>query len=116
METFCKMTEEEKKEMNVPIEEPFYFFRLENEVVGYAKVDTMKPNNIYIFIREEKRGNGYGTRLFKNLIEMLKNSSIPSLELTFSSHNLPMIRILKRFGGEEISRREEEVLYSLIIP
>ncbi len=117
MRELCKMTEEEKKIFNLPISfsDSYYCFKENEELLGFAQISYSEKTDIYIFILEDKRGNGYGNELFSQVLQNIKDHGIHFLEIEFSLSNMVMARIASRNGGVEITRKEGVVKYYLPI-
>lgn len=110
-----KMSEEEKREYNFSEEDNYYFFKNEQDLLGFAKINYLKNPDIYLFIFEEKRGNGYGNALFSKVLEKLKENKIRSFEVVIPLKNAIMARILKNHYGIEESRKDNLVKYTIVI-
>ena len=114
MGNLCKMSEEEKKERNLPLIDNYYSFKENEEVLGFVKVNYLENPDIYIFIFEDKRGFGYGNALFLKVMQNMKEHGINSFEIEFSLENLIMARVANKNGGIEYTRKDNVVKY--IIP
>ncbi len=110
-----KMTSEEKREMNFPFVDNYYSFKTERELLGFAKINVSEKVDIYIFILEPKRGNGYGKKLFRQVLETLKEENITSFDLIFPLKNVIMQKIVESYGGIEESRNEDNIKYKISI-
>lgn len=85
----------------------FYKVILDNEVIGLGALAFSGRDMIYIQIKSEKRGNGYGTKLFSKLIEILKDSKINNVFVTYETKNLIMKRIVSHYENHENFRNLE---------
>lgn len=110
-----KMDLKEKKEMNFLETDNYYSFKEEEELLGFAKINIMDNVDIYIFILEEKRGNGFGNELFSHVLEKVKEEGINSFSLVFPLKNVIMRKIVETYGGKEESRKENMVKYTIAI-
>lgn len=91
-----------------------YTFKEEDELFGFAKINILKEIDIYIFILEEKRGNGFGNELFSQVLEKLKEEGVESFSLVFPTENIIMRKIVETYGGMEESRRENQIKYKFL--
>ncbi len=110
-----KMSEEEKMEMNISPSDNYYSFRQGDELLGFAKINVLKEIDIFIFILEEKRGNGFGNELYSQVLEMLKERGINSFALMFPLKNVIMRKIVEAYGAKEDSRKENKIRYQVFI-
>ncbi len=110
-----KMSNEEKKEMNFSIQDNYYSFKTERETLGFAKINVLEKIDIYIFILENKRGNGYGNKLFYQVLETLKEEKVTSFELILPLQNIIMQRIVEAYGGIEESRKDNKIKYRITL-
>ncbi len=115
MEKLFKMSDVEKKEYNLPIRDNYYFFKSNEELLGFAKINMLEKLDIYIFILEEKRGNGYGNELFMKVLENIKEYGIDSFEIKFPLNNVIMARIIEKNGGIEETRIDNYIKYIVFI-
>lgn len=74
-----------------------YKYVIGDDVVGFIllKSDNLESVEFYIEIFEKYRGNGYGGRLFKEIITIFKNKNISKVTVFVSSDNFKMINILE---------------------
>lgn len=114
MGNLYKMSEEEKEKRNLPLRDNYYYFKDNEEVLGFAKINYLENPDIYIFILENKRGFGYGNELFLKVMQNIKEHGINSFEIEFPLENLIMARVANKNGGIEDTRRGNVVKY--IIP
>lgn len=110
-----KMDIEEKKKMNFLGTDNYYSFKSEEELLGFAKINVIEKVDIYIFILEEKRGNGFGNELFSHVLEKVKEEGIHSFSISFPLNNVIMRKIVETYGGREESRKENLIKYSIIL-
>lgn len=110
-----KMKEEEKKQMNFLEMDTCYSFKEGEELLGFAKINVLENIDIYIFILEEKRGNGFGNELFAQVLEKLKETGVNSFSLVFPLKNVIMRKIVETYGGKEESRKENFIKYTIFI-
>lgn len=110
----CDMNEAEKKEYNFDLGDDYYTYKNNDLVIGYARINVIEPYQIYIFVNENIRGNGYGTKLFQEVLDILKKNGVSQIETETSIGNIAMIRILEHYNGKEITRYGGMVHY--IVP
>lgn len=110
-----KMKEEEKREMNFLVTDDYYSFKEDEEILGFAKINCLENVELYIFILEEKRGNGYGNELFFQSLEKVKEAGINAFSLSFPLQNVIMRKIVENYGGKEESRKENLIKYRISI-
>ena len=86
----------------------FRVMLLDDEVIGYysfQKVfDEGYINNIAI--KREYQSKGYGTKLFKDLIERAQKFEVKALTLEVEDDNERAIKLYKKFGFIEEGRRK----------
>lgn len=110
-----KMSEEEKREMNFSQSDNYYSFKQEDELLGFAKINILKEIDIFIFILEERRGNGFGNELYSQVLEILKKEGANSFTLMFPLRNVIMRKIVEAYGAKEDSRQENKIRYQVFI-
>jgi len=103
------------KEINNP-ESEFYFAELEQQKIGYLKVNTGKAQseNLLdesleierIYVLKEFHGNGFGKLLFDKALEVSRQSSFKRLWLGVWEHNLKAIKFYQRQGFEKFAEHE----------
>lgn len=109
--TFIVMEEEEKKSFNFNLDDTYYTYKKDDVIIGYARVNVVAPHKIYIFINDNMRSNGYGTKMFSEVLKLLKENNINNVEVEVPVGNVSMIRILERNNGKEITRIENIAHY-----
>ena len=110
----CLMNEEEKKEYNFNLSDNYYAYKKNDLTIGYARVNVVEPYQIYIFINVDIRGNGYGTKLFNEVLNILRANNVTQIEAETPIGNRAMIRILEHYNGKEVTRYNDIVHY--IVP
>ena len=93
-----------------------YCYKLvkDDKEIGLCTINKNKQNVLYIFIRKELRGNGYGKILFSKMVDKLKELGYKDASLIFSKTNIPILKIVTDNGGIHISTDKDTVKY--IIP
>lgn len=83
-----------------------------DKILGYGFIMNSQKDTIYFHILEEYRGNGYGTMLFHNLLEVVKKSlSYKDIELSVRKDDLRSKRILEGCCGVEVLEKDNKVFY-----
>lgn len=98
------MSDEDKKSYNFSLSDHYYVYKRDGISIGYARLNIELPHQVYIFIDNKIRGNGYGTKLFKEILTILKNNNIKEIEIETPVRNIAMIRILEHYNGKEMTR------------
>lgn len=98
-------------EKNLISDNPFlkYFEYIENDkVIGYLKYlimyDKMEIENI--FVEEEYRNNGIGTKLMSYLVYKAIEYKCINITLEVRKSNLVAINLYKKFGFREVALRK----------
>lgn len=116
MVNLSKMNEEAKIRYNFPIDSECYILKKDEKTLGYSKIEILENNiDLFIFITEEERGNGYGKLLFKELLKIIKEKNINNFEISVPHNNLPLVRIIDSNKGIEVSRKEKVAKYIIIL-
>ena len=92
------------------------YFKLlkDSKMIGTAIIKQDEDDRLYIFIKKELRGNGYGKILFSEILKELKNRGYNDITIKFQKNNIPMLKIVTSNGGLHLSTDEQMVKY--IIP
>ena len=112
---FVKVNEGMKT--NLPIEEYDSCYKLVkgDQTIGFGTINKNKENALFIFIREQERGNGYGKILFSKMLEETKNQGYKEAKIEFRKQNTPMLKIATENGGLHISTDGDTVKYLIPI-
>ena len=103
----------EKALPSVNFDKCFQFIK-DDRPLGVGTINKDKENLIYIYIKQELRGNGYGKVLFSKMMEEAKKEGYQEVKVTFPKDNIQMVKIVDDNGGVEQSVNENEVKY--VIP
>lgn len=76
------------------------------QITQHGLLRTSHIGTVFIGLLQESTGKKIGTRLFENLFEWCKNSSLTRLELTVVSENKPAIGLYKKMGFEIEGERQ----------
>jgi len=79
--------------------------------LGVGTINNDKENQIYIYIKQELRGNGYGKILFSKMIDEAKKEGYQEVKVTFPKDNIQMVKIVDDNGGVQQSSNQNEVKY-----
>lgn len=90
----CKESDKEKSEK--------YIFKDGEKEIGIGYFIENEINPIYIFINEEYRSNGYGKRLFLQMIKVAKDHGLKVLMFEIKNENYRIINIIASFGALNI--------------
>lgn len=82
-----------------------------NETIGFGTINKDNNNLLSVYIKDEYRGNGYGTELFNNLLSHARNMGYNDAKLTVSKHNTPAIKMIQGANGFETSTNNEYASY-----
>ena len=91
-----------------------YKFFKDERFIGIAAINRDEEDKIYIYIKQELRGNGFGKLLFKELLKELKNKGIKSVKVKIDRKNIQIFKIIVDCGGINLSNDGE--ISSYIIP
>ena len=86
----------------------------DNETIGVGTINKDKENLLYIFVKQELRGNGYGKILFSKMIDEARKKGYEEVKLTFPRENIQMVKIVNDNGALHQATNENEVKY--VIP
>lgn len=87
-----------------------YFLKNALDVVGYGFINYNSVNEIEIFIKEDYRGEEYGSELFSKLYDSFEGREI---HLQVELSNYPMIRIVEGYNPLNIGTHDGLVSYVL---
>lgn len=115
--------EKEEFEKTIPnkIEEGTLIYVLkEKDILGYGFIKKVSKNPICVYVLDKYRGNGYGTILFRNLLDVIKKNSIDEelqdkkeIYFTLSKEEGRIHRIIRRSGGMVVFEDGNSVSYVL---
>lgn len=113
---FIKLNETNlKKVINVNIDFNCDIYALKDQnILGYGLLKEDKTN-LYIYVKEEFRGNGYGTKIFNELLDIIrKKTNYNDISLAINKEDMRTNNIIKNNGGIEVSKEKDCLFY--IIP
>lgn len=97
------------QQLNLVKEDVLYHCYLDNIKIGCAVIRNNKYDRIYLLLGEEYQGKGYGSEIFKKLLDIVKE---PIVCVTpFDCFR--MQRIIIKNNGREIGRNGKEIVYSI---
>lgn len=79
--------------------------------LGVGTINKDKENLIYIYIKQELRGKGYGKILFSKMMDEVKKEGYKEVKLKFSKDNIRMEKIVNDNGGVQLNNNEDDVHY-----
>lgn len=88
--------------------------RLEGKVVGWAALSGVSSRCVYagvaevsVYVGQQARGLGFGTKLLAALIESSEREGIWTLQAGIFSENLPSVEMHKNLGFRVVGAREK---------
>lgn len=88
-----------------------YKFLKDDKMIGVASINKDNEDKVYIFIKKELRGNGYGKILFSEVIKELKNKGYSEVIIRFEKDNIQMLKIINHNGGKHLSTDNKIMRY-----
>ena len=106
-----------KKMYNIDIPPNIDIYLLQHlNIIGYGLIKDTQNNPLTIYINKEYRGNGYGQKLFQDLINIIKEKNkYKDITLTTNKKDIYINNIIMNNGGIEISEEKNKVLYTIPI-
>lgn len=104
----------EVKELFPNSENTYQFFK-DNDFIGVASINKNDDDKIYIMIKKELRGNGYGKELFSAIIQKLRERDYKETIVKFERNNIQMLKIVTSNGGKHVSTDKNIVKYLIPI-
>ena len=86
-----------------PDGEKCYKFIENEKMIGLASINKDDEDKIYIFIKEELRGNGYGKKLFSEIIKELEKKEYKEINVKCETSNIQIKKIIIANGGIHLS-------------
>ena len=93
---------------------PFYIFKENNEILGYAYAYKFKERSAYrfasevtVYLKNGSYGNGIGTKLYSRLLEELKVKNIHSAIGIIALPNEASVRLHAKFGFNKVAHFTE---------
>ena len=102
-----------KNELPIKDFEIFYELKDDNKTIGFSAFRKNNENPIYIFIKNEYRGNGHGKFLFSQMFEKLKDLDFDEFIFTFDKKNIPLLRILEYFSAMHVNTKKNNCTYMI---
>lgn len=84
-----------------------YSLELNNNNIGYGIIRDNNDNKLEVYILKKYQGNGYGTKLFKELLKIINEKIIVKTKI----ENIIMRRIIEKCNGIEKSRDGNFIIY-----
>lgn len=78
------------------------------KTIGYSRINDLEEDNIFVYILEEYRGNGYGKELFKLSFEKIEKNEI---FLNVSKQNIQMRKIIENNQNIKIINEPKYIKY-----
>ena len=102
-----------KNDLPIKDFEIFYELKDDNKTIGFSAFRKSNKNPIYIFIKKDYRGNGYGKFLFSQMFEKLKVLDFDEFIFTFEKSNIPILRILEYFSAMHVNTKKNNCTYMI---
>lgn len=87
-----------------------FVLKNDEKIIGYSRINNAEEDDIFIYIKEEYRGNGYGKELFKLSFEKMQKNEII---LNVSKQNIQMIKIINSYKNKEILNNPKYIKYGI---
>ena len=85
-----------------------YVLKFNEKEIGYSYIfHEAKNNNIYIFINQENRSNGFGSFLFGEMLKIIKSSKLSRLFFDIEKPNYSANNIVAKFNGQILSEDDK---------
>lgn len=86
-----------------------YVLKFNEKEIGYSYIfHEAKNNNIYIFINQENRSNGFGSFLFGEMLKIIKSSKLSHLFFDIEKPNYSANNIIAKFNGQILSEDDKK--------
>lgn len=72
----------------------FYSIYEDNNCIGYSAINKDSNSMIYVYVEPNYRGNGFGTKMFKEMVKLFDNDIILSVEV----NNVIINRIINHYN------------------
>ena len=97
-----------------PNGECYRYFENDKQI-GLAVINNDEDDKVFIYIKKELRGNGYGKALFSEVINELLKKEYKDIKVKFSKDNIQMLRIVNNYGALHLSTNGGIVRYLIPI-
>ena len=101
---------EEKLEHN----NPWIVYEENGKVIGYAYLGTWRDRSAYrfskessVYVKEDMKGNGIGTLLYKELIKLAKERGIHAIIASITCPNELSFKLHEKLGFEKMAEYKE---------
>ncbi len=83
--------------------------KINNSIVGFAGIKTVldEADIMNIVTKKDSRNSGIGSALFSSIINYAKSNNVKKITLEVNENNVPAIKLYKKFGFEQIAKREK---------
>ena len=86
-----------------------YVLKFNEKEIGYSYIfHEAKNNNIYIFINQDNRSNGFGSFLFGEMLKIIKSSKLSHLFFDIEKPNYSANNIIAKFNGQILSEDDKK--------
>lgn len=92
-----------------------YKYKKDNKEIGLGVINNDENDKIFIYIKKDLRGNGYGKLLFTEVLNELIKRGYEHINVKFGKENIQMLKIVEYNGGLQISTDKKTVKYLIPI-
>ena len=102
-------TLQEELENKIGLDSYYIVAKQNHEIVGFAGILKIidEVNIMNIVVRKDKRQEGIGSKLLKEIFEIAKQQNAKSITLEVNENNLPAIKLYQKFGFEQVGLRKK---------
>ncbi|WP_298494656.1 GNAT family N-acetyltransferase [uncultured Algibacter sp.] len=93
---------------------PFIVYEEDNEILGYAYGSQFRPKPAYnyvvestVYVTHTAQGKQIGTKLYKELIRLLKQTNLHTVLGVLTIPNDASIKLHEKFGFEQVANLKE---------
>lgn len=87
-----------------------FVLKNDEKIIGYSRINNAEEDDVFIYIKEEYRGNGYGKELFKLSFEKMQKNEII---LNISKQNIQMQKIIENYQNIKIINEPKYIKYAI---
>ncbi len=105
----------EKKELLSQFESSYKLMESDCLIGIGALGNLNKENMIFITIKQEYQGNGYGEKFFDMLLEESKKIGYSELYISIDENDIRLIRIVNKFDAKYLTKSNRNCKYVIEI-
>lgn len=87
-----------------------FVLKNDEKIIGYSRINNAEEDDVFIYIKEEYRGNGYGKELFRLTIDETEKEEFV---FNVSKQNIQMIKIINSYKNKEILNNPKYIKYGI---